>query len=348
MRCLILVLLCSGLHAEEVLHLYNWNNYLTSATLQRFEAECRCRVVEDYYGSMEEMLAKLAAGARGYDLVIPTGFVIQPMVKQNLAQPLDRSRLSNWRNISPAFLNPDFDPGNRYTVPYAFTTTLLAYSSERVRGLDVTSWALIFDPVVLQKLKGRVTVLDDARELFAAALMYLGLPANSTKPEDWARARDVILKAKPYWAAFNAQSYIKELTLGNIWVAHGYSSDMFQAQQDALAAKRPFTLAYGLQREGNTLSLDNLLVLKTAPRPDLAHRFINFMLDGRNSAELSNRIGSGNPNGAALPFVRAELRRNPAIFPDAPGMQKLVQLRALDGRELRELNKLWTQVKTAR
>ena len=168
------------------------------------------------------------------------------------------------------------------------------------------------------------------------------------EPEEWEIAKQTILKAKPYWAAFNTQSYIKELTLGNIWVAHGYSSDMFQASADAKSAKRNFTISYGLQKEGNTLSLDNMMILKSAPRPDLAYQFVNFMMDGKNAAELTNMIGTGNPNSAALPHVSAELTKNTAVFPDAAAKQKLVQLNDLSGKPLRALNRLWTQVKTAK
>jgi spermidine/putrescine transport system substrate-binding protein len=118
-------------------------------------------------------------------------------------------------------------------------------------------------------------------------------------------------------------------------------------QPDAKAAKRPFGIGYTLQKEGNTLSLDSMMIMRSAQRPDLAHRFINFMLEGRNSSELTNMLGSGNPNRAAAPFVRTEIKKIPAIFPSPAARQKLVQLAPLEGRELRELNRLWTQVKTA-
>ena len=352
MKKLLLALLVAAgaAHAEDVLHLYNWNNYLAPETVKRFEAECKCKVVQDYYGAMEEMLAKLSAGAKGYDVVIPTGFAIPPLVKQNLVQTLDKAKLPNFKNLDAGFLNSPFDQGNKFSAPYAFTTTLVGYNDAKIKelGVDPASWAIIFDPTVLAKIKGKVTVLDDSRELFAAALMYNGFSANSTDPKEWAKAKETLIKAKPYWAAFNTQSYIKELTLGNIWVAHGYSSDMFQANLDAKAAKRPFGIGYALQKEGNTLSLDNMLILKSAPRPDLAHKFINFMLDGKNSSELTNMIGSGNPNTASAQFVQADLKKISAVFPDAEAKKKLVQLNALEGKPLRELNKLWTQVKTAK
>ncbi len=352
MKKLLLALLVAAgtAHAEDVLHIYNWNNYIAPETVKRFEADCKCKVVQDYYGAMEEMLAKLSAGAKGYDVVVPTGFAIPPLVKQNLVQPLDKAKLSNIKNVDAGFMDTAFDKGNKFSVPYAFTTTLVGYNDAKIKelGLDPTSWAILFDPAILAKIKGKVTVLDDSRELFAAALMYNGFSANSTDPKEWAKAKETLVKAKPYWAAFNTQSYIKELTLGNIWVAHGYSNDMFQANEDAKAAKRPFGISYGLQKEGNTLSLDSMMVLKTAPRPDLAHKFINFMLDGKNSSELTNMIGSGNPNVASAQFVKPEIKKISAVFPDDTAKKKLVQLNDLQGKPLRELNRLWTQVKTAK
>ncbi|QZA81807.1 ABC transporter substrate-binding protein [Deefgea piscis] len=347
---LALMMAAGVAQAEDVLHIYNWNNYLAPETVKRFEASCKCRVVQDYYGAMEEMLAKLSAGAKGYDIAVPTGFAIPPLSKQNLLQGLDLAKVPNVKNINPAFMNSKFDPGNKYSLPYSFTTTLLGYNQNKLKELGVSadSWSLIFDPVILAKIKGKVTVLDDSREVFAAALMYNGFSANSTNPDELKKAQETIIKAKPYWAAFNGQSYIKELTVGNIWVAHGYSSDMFQAVADAKAAKRPFVVNYGLQKEGNTMSVDSMVVLKNAPRPDLAYKFMNFILEGKNAADLTNLIGVGNPNLAAVPFVKADIKSIPSVFPDAQVMKKLQQLNALEGKQLRELNKLWTKVKTSK
>jgi spermidine/putrescine transport system substrate-binding protein len=350
-KLLLALMMTAGLaQANDVLHVYNWNNYIAPETVKRFEQSCKCRVVQDYYGAMEEMLAKLSAGAKGYDVVVPTGFAIPPLIKQNLLQPLDMSKLPNAKNINPAFMNSVFDPGNKHSLPYSFTTTLLGYNETKLKelGINPNSWAVIFDPVILAKLKGKVTVLDDSRELFAAALMYNGFSANSTNPAELKKAQETIVKAKPFWAAFNSQSYIKELTVGNIWVAHGYSSDMFQAVADAKAAKRKFTVNFGLQKEGNTLSVDSMVILKNAPRPDLAYKFMNFMLEGKNAADLTNMIGAGNPNLAAVAFVKPEIKALQSVFPDAATMKRLQQLNALEGKQLRELNKLWTKVKTSK
>jgi len=179
----------------------------------------------------------------------------------------------------------------------------------------------------------------------AAALIYLGYSVNDTDGEHWRLARDLILRAKPYWAAFNAASYIKELTIGNIWLAHGYSNDMFTAAQDAKAAGRKFTIGYSTPKEGAVLALDNLVLHKSSPRPDLAYQFIDFMLEGANSAELTNAIGAGNPNADAMRHIRPEIRENATVFPDRKALARMEMLRDLDRRQRRLLNRMWIEIK---
>jgi spermidine/putrescine transport system substrate-binding protein len=336
--------------AKDQLHLYNWNNYIAPETVKRFEAECNCEVVQTYYSDNEELLAKLAAGAKGYDVLVPTSNAVQALIKGGQLKPLDKSLLPNIKNVDPAYLNTPFDPGNQYSVPYAMSTTILGFNEEKMKelGVPTDTWAPIFDPKYLEKVKGRVTVLDSSSELFAAAFKYLGYSANDVDPKHWDEAAALIKKAKPYWAAFNASSYIKELTVGNIWLVHGYSNDIFQANQDAQAAGRKFHILQGIPKEGAVLAVDNMVIHKSAPRPDLAHKFINFMLEGKNSAELTNLIGSGNPNLDAQKTIKPELLKNPAIFPPKELAAKLEQLKDLTPAQRRLRNKLWTEIKASR
>jgi len=334
-------------HAGDTLYLYNWNNYISDQTVARFEARCACKVVQDYYSDNEEMLAKLAAGASGYDLIVPTGNAVESLIRSRQLRAIEKARLTHFGNLKPEFLDQAFDRGNVHSVPYAYTLTLIGYNAQRLKalGLPTDTWALIFEPRYLEKIKGRVTVLDSQRELMAAAMKYLGHSINDTDEAKWRRARDLILRAKPYWAAFNASSYIKELTIGNIWVAHGYSSDMFQARQDARAAGRPFEIDYAIPREGAVLALDSMVLHKTGRQPALAHRFIDFMLEGENSAELTNLIGSGNPNREAMRHIRPEIADNRAVFPDAATLSRLEMMRDLDRKSRRVLNRIWTEIK---
>lgn len=343
----ILLLASISVQAADELHLYNWNNYIAPETVQRFEVFCKCKVVQTYYGDNEEMLAKLAAGAKGYDIIVPTGNALDALIRQQALLPLDKAQLPNLKNINPVYLNTDFDKGNKYSVPYAYTVTLIGYNDQKVKelGIPVDSWAAIFDPKVLTKIKGKVTVLDSANELMAAALKYLGYSANDTDEQHWQQAKDVILKAKPYWAAFNGSSYIKELTVGNIWLVHGYSNDIFQANVDAQKAGRKFHIRHALPKEGAVLALDSTVIHKAAPRPDLAFKFINFMLDGKNSAELSNLIGSGNPNTDAAKYIKPEIANNPAIFPERAIFAKLEMLKDLNSKQRRAINRIWTEIR---
>jgi len=347
---LLLLLACGVARADDVMHLFNWNNSLSPQTLARFEARCHCKVALSYYGTMEEALAKLTAGAKGFDVIGPSNYGIPPLVKLGLIQPLDKKRLPHLGNIDPAFADTPLDPGNKYSVPYDFTVTLVAYNESKVRelGIDPGSWSAVFDPKMLAKLKGRVTVLDDPREVIAAALRYNGFSGNSTRPDELAKAVATIKAAKPHWAAFNSQSYIKELTVGNIWLALGYSNDAFQARADAKAAKRAFSIGYTLQREGNGMTADSFVIHAQAPRPDLAHEFIDFMLEGANAAEITNAIGAGNPNAAARAYIDPELLKVPAINPSPEQANKLEQLVDLDAATRRAWNRAWTEIKAGR
>jgi len=336
--------------ARDQLHLYNWNNYIAPETIKRFEGVCQCEVVQTYYSDNEELLAKLAAGAKGYDVLVPTSNAVQALIRGGQLKPLDKTALTNLKNIDAVYLNTPFDPGNQYSVPYAMSTTIIGYNDEKMKelGLPTDTWAVIFDPKYLEKVKGRVTVLDSANELFAAAQKYLGYSANDVDPRHWDEAAALIKKAKPYWAAFNASSYIKELTVGNIWLVHGYSNDIFQANLDAQAAGRKFHILQGVPKEGAVLAVDNMVIHKSAPRPDLALRFINFMLEGRNSAELTNLIGSGNPNTDALRYIKPELTKLPAVFPPKELQAKLEQLKDLTVAQRRLRSKLWTEIKASK
>jgi len=336
--------------AKDQLHLYNWNNYIAPETVKRFEEACKCEVVQTYYSDNEELLAKLAAGAKGYDVLVPTGNAVQALIRGNQLKPIDIAKVPNAKNVDPAVMNTKFDPGNKFSIPYAMSTTIIGYNEEKMKelGLPTDTWAVIFDPKYLAKVKGRVTVLDSPNELFAAALKYLGYSANDTDEKHWKEAADVIKKAKPYWAAFNASSYIKELTVGNIWLVHGYSNDIFQANLDAQAAGRKFKIVQGMPKEGAVLAVDSMVIHKDAPRPDLALQFMNFMLDGRNSAELTNLIGSGNPNTSAAQYIKPELKALPAVFPPKDLQAKLEQLTDLTAAQRRQRSRMWTEIKAGK
>jgi len=334
---------------EDVLHLYNWNQYIAPETVKRFEEACGCKVEQSFYADNSELMAKIAGGAKGYDVMVPTSNYISDLAHGGFLQPLDKEKLPNLKNVAPVYLDTPFDPGNVYSAPYAYTITMLGYNEQALReaGVTVDSWAAIFDPAILEKIKGRVTVLDSPDELMAAALKYLGYSVNDRDPQHWQEAKNVILKAKPYWAAFKASGYIELLAAGDIVLAHGYSSDIYLADQGAQEAGKDFRIRHAMPEEGAVLALDAMVISKDAPRPDLALQFINFMLDGRNSAELTNMLGTGNPNTAAMEFIAPEIKSMKAVFPDEQTARKLEMLKPMNTEERTLLNRIWTEIKAS-
>jgi len=329
------------------LNLYNWNDYIAAETIERFAKEFGAKVTQTYFSDNDEMLAKLAAGASGYDIIVPTSNAMELMIKKGDLQPIDKTKLPNLKNIRAEFLNTPIDPDNKFSVPYAYSTTIIGYNDKQMKklGIEPKGWEAIFDPKVACGVKGKLTVLDSPDEVFSAAFIYLGIDPNTSSAEDYKKAADAIKKAKPCWAAFNSSSYIKEMTAGNIWLALGYSTDMYQADRNAQEAKQDFRVVSVLPAQGAVMSVDNMVIHKSAPNAPLAHAFINFMLDGKNSSELSNLIGSGNANQAAMAYIKPEVKSNQAVFPDAESLKKLHQLRLLSS-EMRQLRgQLWTEIK---
>jgi spermidine/putrescine transport system substrate-binding protein len=188
-------------------------------------------------------------------------------------------------------------------------------------------------------------VLDSPDEVFSAAFYYLGLDPNTHSVDDYKKAAAAIRRAKPCWAAFNSSSYIKEMAAGNIWMALGYSNDFFQANLNAQQAKQDFRIVSVLPAQGATISLDNMVIHKSAPNPKLAHAFINFMMDGRNSADLSNLLGSGNAYSAAMEFIKPEVKSIESVFPPPERMKSLRMLRMLPPEIRQQRGKLWTEIK---
>lgn len=343
---LLLALPGRALAADE-LRLLNWDNYLAAGSLQRFETLCKCRVVQELIFDNDELLARLSAGAGRYDVLVPTGNAVQALIRQRALAPLDGGKLPNLKNIDPAYLDTPFDRSNRYSAPYAYTVTLLGYNEQKMRqlGVPMDSWAAIFDPQILVRMDGKVTVLDSPRELLAAAFKYLGYSANETSEARWKEARDVIARARPHWAAFNASTYTKELAEGRIWLAHGYSNDMYMASRQARSAGRDFTVSFSVPKEGAVLALDSMVIPRDAPQPELAHLFINFALDTATSAELSNATGSGSPNREAAKRVAPDIAQNSALFPDPATLARLEMLNDLDGKQRRDLRRLWADIR---
>lgn len=319
---------------ERVLNLYIWSNYIAPETLRKFEERHHVRVNLDLYDANEAMLAKVQAGNTAYDVLCPSNYPIEVLIKQGLLRPLDHSALPHFTNLDPRYLNQHYDPGNRHSVPYFVNTCGIAYSKKRVGAVD--SWAAMWDP----RWRGRILMLDDPRESLGVALMRLGKSVNSREDLALVEAQRLLLRQKPLVRTYNSSNYEDVLLSGDVWLAHGWNG------QFAKAMEQDSDIEYVIPREGATLAVDSLVIPATAPHPELAHAFLDFTLEAEIAAEICRTMKYSSPNRAAIPLLPPQIRGNRAIFPADDVNQRLELIDDI-GETTLTYERLWTEVKTS-
>jgi len=319
---------------DRVLNLYIWSNYIAPETLAKFEQRHAVTVNVDLYDSNEALLAKLQAGNAGYDVIVPSDYSVQILTAQGLLQPLDHTALPNLRHIDPSFLDRPYDRGNRFSVPYFWGTTGIGYRQSRVAG-PIDSWHALWDP----RYRGRVLMLDDAREAFLAALKRRGHSLNTTDEVTLLAARDDLAAQRPLVRVYNSTNFEDVLLSGDVWVAQGWNG------QFARAMEQDPDIAYVIPKEGSELFIDNLAIPVGARHPALAHRFLDFTMEPEIAAEICRTMRYSSPNRSAWPLLPETIRRNPAIFPPADVLARLELVRDL-GEATVLYDRLWTEVKS--
>jgi putrescine transport system substrate-binding protein len=345
---------CGGGAAKpQVLHLYNWSDYIDPAILTDFTKETGIKVVYDTFDSNEVLETKVLTGGTGYDIVTPSNHNVPRYVAAGALQPLDKSQLPNLKNLSPdvlAHMAP-FDPGDKYTVPYMQGTIGIGYNidaiKKRLPGVNIDSWAVVFDPKNLARLKDcGVYFLDASEDMYAVALNYMGKNPNSTTVADYTAATDMLMKVRPYVRKFNSSEYINALANGDICIAIGYSGDVVQAQGRAADAKNNVHLAYAVPKEGSQVWFDVFTLPKDAPNPAVAYKFLDYMLRPAVIARASNYVKYANANAAATALVDPAVRNDPNVYPPPEVAHRLFVTTTKDQALLREVNRDWTRVQT--
>jgi spermidine/putrescine-binding protein len=316
------------------LNIYTWSEYLPQEVIDEFTRRTGITVTVDTYDSNETLMAKLASGVAGYDLVFPSDYIIQPLIRQQLIRPLDNTRLSNLGNLDPAFLNQRFDPNNQYTVPYLWGTTGLAYNKKIITD-PVDSWDVLFDP----KYSGRILMLNDMRECFTVALKKMGKSVNETDPDVLRQAADLLKKQHALVRAYDSENYDKTLEGGDVTVAHGWNGQMAKVVQE-----KPDTFAYVLPKEGGTIWMDNVCIPTSAKNPDAAYLFMNYILEPQAAAKIVNGVNYASANTAAKAFIDPKILNDRNIYP-TPDMLKGWEFLDDVGKTSRLLDELWTEVK---
>jgi spermidine/putrescine transport system substrate-binding protein len=315
---------------EKELHVYNWSDYIAEDTIPNFEREFGVKVTYDTYESNEEMIAKLMAGAGGYDIVVPSGYIVSVLIALQLIRPLSHQYLTRLNNISRLFKDFPGDRGNQYTVPWQWGTSGIAYRADRVRG-RIESWAVFHDP----EYAGKTTMMDDGREVIGSQLKYRGRSLNSTNPAELAQAKADAIAAKRLLKAYISAPVKAQLISGDVWISQLWNGDTNQAREE-----QP-SLSYVVPDEGCTIWMDSMCIPRSAANTRAAHEWMNYMLRPEVGAALSEATGYGTPNAAA-----ARVMKNPVPYPTEAELRRLEYPIDL-GKDTAMWDRIWTEIKSA-
>lgn len=317
------------------LNLYNWSDYVAEGTLPGFEKETGAKVTQDFFGSNEELLAKLQAGGSGYDVIVPSDYMVAIMSKSDVIQKLDFSKLSNFDNIGKDFKGLPYDPDNEYSVPYQWGTTGILYNKKKLGPVE--NWEPLFDP----QYEGQIAMIDDVRETLGAALMKQGYSINTTDPAELEEAKQELIKQKPLIRGyFDSTENAPLVANGDILLGHVFSGE------GILTAIENEDLEYAIPSPAATRWTDNMCIPNSAENVDLAHEFINYILAKKPGAELTNYTYYGTPNEAALPLIDGELKQVPQWNPPVEVLNRLQIIEDV-GEATRDYERIFTEVKSA-
>lgn len=303
------------------LYFYNWSDYIAPDTISNFEKEYGIKVHQILMDSNEILEAKMMAGSSGYDIIAPSLHILKRLSELGLLEPLDKSKLPNWKNLDPQKLKKiaTVDQDNTYGVPYMELSTGIGFNEDKVRqvmGKDfkLDSFDDIFNDKIASKLKQcGITFLDSPSDMICSALIYLGKDPQSTNPKDYALAEELLKHAVKNVIYLHNSKYIDDLASGEVCVSVAWSGD---AQLAATYAKEAGldNIKYIIPKEGALMGYDMFAIPKDADNKENAYLFLNYLLRPEVIADITNYIHYANPNKAATKYVNKEILDNPGIY----------------------------------
>jgi spermidine/putrescine transport system substrate-binding protein len=321
--------------SQPTLHLYTWADYLEPGLAAQFEKANSCKLQIDTFDSNEAMYAKLSAGATGYDLIVPSSYMVKTLARENRLLALDHAKLPNIKHLDDDYLKRSLDPSLKHSVPYMMAPTCLAWLASKVKD-PTPSYGMLKRP----DLKGRITLLDDMREVLGAALCSLGFSLNSKDAAQLAQAASVAKNWKLNIAKFENEQYKSGIASAEFHLVQGYAGDLFQV------AEENEDIVIRIPVEGSAFSCDDLCIPKDAKAVDLAHRFIDFVTVPENAAKNMEFIKYRAPNKTAYRFLSEDFRGNEALFPSDEVFAKCEPIDDL-GDALALWSKTWDEVKAS-
>lgn len=339
--------------AEAVLNIYSWPDYIALDTLANFERETGIKVNYQTFDNDQALEAKMLLGSSNYDVVLPSGPYFARLLKVAGYYKLDKAELPNYRNLDPAILErmATYDPGNLHAVPFMWTTTGIAYDTEkaskRIGPSKPDSWALIFDPAVAAKFADcGIALVDSPTEVFSIVLMYMGKDARQLDLANLATASELLKKIRPYIRYVSSTRHIDDLGNGSLCLALTWSGDAVVAGDKAQTAGRSGRLVFMIPKEGGLMALDMMSIPADAPHPHNAHLWLNYTMRPDVIAHISNAIKYPNGNLASIGLIHADVKANPAIYPDSATFKRLTSSIAASPEYSLIVRREWARFKT--
>ncbi len=331
---------CSGNTVGETakrLNIFSWADYLAPTCIPEFERRFGIQVTFDTFASNEALMARLEAGPVDYDIVVPTNYAVSKLRKLKLLKEIDHAKLPNYKNVMERFRRAAYDPGNRYSIPYTFGTTGIAFNKtafEEAGARPPTNWDAFWDA----RFKGRITLLEDARETLGFALKRKNFSYNSVDPKQLEIAcRDLELQ-KQLMMCYTSDQVIVYLASGDALLSLAFSGDAHQAR------RTNSHVGYVIPESGASMWIDNMAIPASAPHVEAAYLWMNYILEPDTAAALTNYTYYPTPNSAAVAKVKPELLADKTLYPSEQMMDRCEEIEDIgDGVLL--YDRTWTELK---
>ncbi|MET0090699.1 MAG: extracellular solute-binding protein [Candidatus Thiodiazotropha sp.] len=303
-----LIVFSGAVQAGGKVVVYNWAEYIPEGVVDAFTEETGIEVQYATFENNETMYAKLQLQkGKGYDVVVPSTYLVSKMRDEGLLQPIDQTKLSNYKHLDPDMLDKPYDPGNQYSIPYLWGSTGIGVNAAAIDPATITRWSDLWDP----KWKGQLLLTDDVREVFHMALKVLGYSTNTQNAEEIRKAYEKLTELMPNVLVFNADAPREPFLAGDVNLGMIWSGEVSMAQEEME------DLVYVYPKEGAAFWIDSFVIPAGAENVDNAHKFIDYMLRPEIAKLTVEEIGYATPNLTARGMLDESIANDPVIFPSA-------------------------------
>jgi putrescine transport system substrate-binding protein len=350
---LLLTLPLAARAQSKDVNVYNWTDYIDPAAIAQFQQQTGITVHYDVYDALETLEAKMLAGHSGYDVIVPTNEpTFSRLIRAGALMAFDKAKLPNLANLDPTLMGrvASSDPGNAHGAIYLWGSTGLGEIPDRIKKLapdaQLDSWELLFKPENARRIAAcGITMMDSATDVIPSVLHYLGHSQNSTDPADLADVEKALMRIRPYIRNFASGGALEQLATGQTCLVLDYSGDVIQAEARANEAKNGIKVIYVAPKEGAQVAFDMLAIPADAPHPDAAYKFIDFLLQPKVMAGITDVTRYPNAVPASLPFIKPEIANDPSIFPTPAQMAHFFTIGPVPQSAERPRSRMWARFK---